>query len=251
MKINLTRIKPVVGYSHFVHLGLIVLLPIFVYVLVRLDFVQLAFGLVLLSKWRVFAVKPRYWPALIRNNAVDAFVGISIVVFMTHTDAANWQLVWAGLYGLWLVFLKPGSKVWQVSLQALIGQMMGLTALFLAGGSTPLLWLVAAGWSICYLSARHFYSSFDEPHTALYAYTWGYFSGALIWVLGHWLVFYGSIAQATLLLSVIGLVGAAIYYLDETDKLSLLLKRQLVFGMVAVVLVILVLSGWGDNPFSQ
>lgn len=223
------------------------LLPALVFVLVRINFVQLALALVLLSKWRMLAVRPRYWPANIRANAVDLMVGVSFVLFMAHTDAASWHLLWALLYGVWLIFIKPSSSIFIVSVQAFIGQSLALIALFLAWQSAPLAGLVAIVWAICYLAARHFFTSFDEPHSALYANTWGYFAGSLMWVLAHWLLFYGVLAQPTLLLSVISLVCGGLYYLEETDRLSLLLRRQFVFIMVAIIVVILVLSDWGDK----
>ena len=55
------KIKPTKGFSHVFYITLNILLPILAYILVRIDFVGLAIGLVLLSKWRMFAVRPRYW----------------------------------------------------------------------------------------------------------------------------------------------------------------------------------------------
>ncbi|MEK7603101.1 MAG: hypothetical protein AAB459_02575, partial [Patescibacteria group bacterium] len=96
--------------------------------------------------------------------------------------------------------------------------------------------------------ARHFLTSFDEEHASLFAHTWGYFAAALTWVLSHWLLFYGGfLAQPALLLSVIGFSLAALYYLDETDRLSSGLRRQFVFVMVAIVMVVMVFSDWGDK----
>ncbi|MBI3624389.1 hypothetical protein HY218_02020, partial [Candidatus Saccharibacteria bacterium] len=69
--------------------------------LVRINFVQLAMILILLSKWRMFVVRPHYWVANIRANAIDLMVGLSLVVFMSHTDAGSWQLLWAIVYGVW------------------------------------------------------------------------------------------------------------------------------------------------------
>jgi len=244
-----TKLKPASGFSHFVHLGLVILLPALVFVLVRINFIQLALAIILLSKWRMFAVRPRYWPANVRANAVDIMVGVSIVVFMAHTDAFSWHLIWAFLYGVWLVFIKPGASTMLVSIQAFIGQMMALMAVFLAWKSAPLLGLVIAVWAICYLAARHFFTSFDEPHTSLFSHTWGYLAAALMWVLGHWLLFYGVLAQPTLLLGTISLVCGGLYYLEETDRLSLLLRRQFVFILVAIIMVILVFSDWGDKAF--
>jgi hypothetical protein len=242
-----SRLRPTSGFSHFVHLALLALLPALIFVLVRIRFVQVALALVLLSKWRMFAVRPRYWPANVRQNAVDIMVGVSVLVFMMNSGSVGFQLFWAVLYGVWLVAIKPGSSVFMVSIQAVIAQFAALIALFLAWVDAPLVGLVLAGWAICYLSARHFFSSFDEVYGSLYAHMWGYFAAALMWVLGHWLLFYSVLSQPALLLTVIGFGLATLYYLDETDRLSQLLRRQFVFIMVAVVVVVLVFSGWGDK----
>ena len=66
----LSKIKPVTGFAYLLHLGLLLLLPLIVFVLVRLNFVVLALIIIVLSKWRMFAVRPRFWPANIRANAV-------------------------------------------------------------------------------------------------------------------------------------------------------------------------------------
>jgi hypothetical protein len=242
-----TKLKPAPGFSHFIHIGLTILLPILVYIMIRMGFVQLALSLVLISKWRMFAVRPRYWPANIRANAIDIIVGVSFVLFMARTDVASWQLVWAVLYGIWLIFIKPNSSALFITIQAAVGQTLGLVALFLSLGELSLIYLVLGAWAICYLAARHFLTAFDEPHSSLYAHVWGYFAAALVWVLGHWLLFYSFLAQPALLLSVIGFGCATLYYLDETDRLSLFLRRQFVFIMVAVIVVVLVFSDWGDK----
>src|SRR6185312_1365696 len=110
MRRLLRKIKPAAGLSNLFHLGLLVILPIVVFVLVKLNFVQLALSVVVLSKWRMFAVRPRFWAANIRANAVDLMVGISIVLFMTHSSGNTWlQLLWAALYAIWLIVIKPSS----------------------------------------------------------------------------------------------------------------------------------------------
>ena len=47
--------------------------------------------IVLFSKWRVFAVRPRYWWPGIKANAVDIIVGISFVflIYFTWTNSTN------------------------------------------------------------------------------------------------------------------------------------------------------------------
>lgn len=242
-----SRIKPKSGFANLAHIGLNALLPGLLYVLVRIDFAPLAAALIILSKWRMFAVRPRYWLANIRANAVDIMVGVSVVVFMASTNIGMWQVVWAAAYGLWLVFLKPGSSTLQVTLQAGVGQFVALMALFLISGDMPLYVLVIASWLVCYLCARHFFSSFDEPYTQLFSHLWGYFAAALVWVLGHWLLFYNALAQPTLLLVVIGYGLASMYYLDQTDRLSPAWRRQFILMMVAIVVIVLTFSDWGDK----
>lgn len=241
------KIKPTRGYAHVLHVILSAVMPALVYVFVRMHFVQLAVLVILITKWRMFAVRPRFWPAIVRANAVDIAVGLATVVFMTHSHSASWQLFWAGLYMLWQVGIKPGRSLLSVSAQALIGQTYGLMALFLGWPAAPLPALVIAVWGITYLSARHFLSSFEEPYTPLYAHTWGYFAAALTWLSAHWLLFYGVVAQPTLLLTVLGFGLGGLYYLQETDRLSVLLRRQIVFIMIAVIVVVLVFSDWGDQ----
>ncbi len=247
MKPLLTKVKPVNGFGHALHLGLVILLPLAVYVLVGLQLVVPAFVIILLSKWRVIAVKPRFWPALLRANAIDIIVGLSILAFMVHSDSVYIRAVFAIAYGVWLLAVKPRNDTLSVSFQAAIGQFVGLTALFMIKGGASLLLLVIGAGMIGYFTARHFFDSYDEPYSRLLSYTWGYFSSALVWVLGHWLLFYGFLAQPTLVLSALGYGLAALYYFDHENRLSTLLRRQFIFIMAAIILVVLAFSDWGGK----
>ena len=107
-----------------------------------------------------------------------------------------------------------------VSLQAMIALLCGLVALFLAWPAGPLWLSDYHGGLVCYLAARHFFDSFEEPYAKLLAYIWGYFGAGLVWVLGHWLLFYGGISQPVLLLVTIGFGLASLYYLDHQGRLN-------------------------------
>lgn len=243
------RIKPAHGFSQFLHIGLLLALPIVLLALVRLQggFVGVAAVLVLLSKWRMFAVRPRFWPAIIRANAVDIIIGLATVVFMANSQSGYLQLLWMALYAVWLLFIKPATGTFMVSAQAILGQFCGLMALFLIWSDAPLYGLVAGAGLICYVAARHFFDNFDEPYAKLLSYLWAYFGAALLWVLGHWLLFYGSVAQPTLILSMVGYGLAVLYYFDHTDRLSAGLRRQFLFIMIVAIVVILAFSEWGNK----
>jgi hypothetical protein len=199
------KIKPTKGFSHVLYVALNVLLPIVAYVLVRIDFVGLAILLVLLSKWRMFAVRPRYWIANLIQNGVDIMVAISLIILMASATVVWWQLFWTLLYGIWLVWLKPRYDVLSVSAQAMVA------------------------------------------HSALLAHIWAFFSASLAFVLSHWLLFYGSIAQIIIILTTIGYGLAALYYLDATDKLTDSLRKQLLGIMVAILVIIVVFSNWSGS----
>jgi hypothetical protein len=238
------RIKPKHGFSHLVHIALNLALPAVAYILVRTNFVTIAVLLVLISKWRMFAVQPRYWLVNLISNGVDIIVGVSAVLFMASTASGWWQLVWGILYAAWLVWLKPRSDVLSVSAQAMVGQLLGLSVLYLKLGDSSLIMLVLGTWVITYVAARHFLTSFEEVHTALLAHAWAYFAASLAFVLGHWLLFYGSVAQIIVLLTNVGYGLAAMYYLDAKDRLNEGLQRQLVVIMCAILAIVFLLSDW-------
>ncbi len=239
MRPLIAKIKPASGFSRLAHVGLNALLALLVFVLVRTDFTQLALTLILLSKWRMFAVRPRFWPANIRANAVDIIVSLSFLLFMVHTGSQWVQLAWTAGYAFWLLVLKPASSVLIVSLQAMVGLLFGMTALFIGWGDGALIWLVVCSGLMCYLVARHFLDSFDEPYAKLLSYLWAYFGAGVVWVLGHWLLFYGFLAQPTLLLVAVGYGLAALYYLDHHDKLSKVVRMEILITTSAIIVAVI------------
>src|SRR3990167_2847043 len=241
---RVSRIKPLKGYSNALHIGLTALLPIIAYVLVRIDFVSLAILLIFLSKWRMFAVRPRYWVANLIASGVDLMVSVAFVLFMANTSVQWWQIFWTLAFIGWTTFLKPRSDVLSVSAQAMLGQLLGLAVLYLKFGDTPLAVLVGGTWLVTYLSARHFMSSFAESRTSLYAHVWAYFSAGLAFILGHWLLFYGSIAQIIVILTVVGYCLAGLFFLDSVDRLSPKLKQQLLGIMIMILVLVVALSDW-------
>lgn len=243
MRPLISKIKPASGFSRLAHVGLNILLVLLVFVFVRIDFEPIALALILLSKWRMFVVRPRFWPANIRANAIDIIVSVSLLIFMVHTDSQLMQLVWAASYVVWLLLIKPAASPFMVSAQAMLGLLFGLSAVFIEWGGSPLYWLVLSTAVVCYLSARHFFDSFDEPYAKLLSYLWAYFAAALTWVLGHWLLFYGILAQPTLLLVAVGYGLIVLYYLDHNDKLSKLVRVEILVTTCAIVVAVTVSLG--------
>lgn len=58
--------------------------------LVVFSSIWLAIGLLVLSKWRVFAVKPRFWWANIQSNAVDFIVGLGFIIHLAQVPLGSY-----------------------------------------------------------------------------------------------------------------------------------------------------------------
>lgn len=248
VKSVIKKVKPKHGFSHLFHLLLVASLPIITYVFVRLDFFILAVLMVLVSKWRMFAVSPRHWIPHIRTNAVDIIVSLAIVSFMVAAVQQSWlQLLWLAIFEVWLLIIKPRTSTFFVSMQALVAIALGLSALFLVFKEVPSSVYVIVSFLISYFSSRHFFNSYEEDHAIEYSWVWGFFVACIVWVLSHWLIFYMSVAQPAVLITILAYGLAGIYYLHEHDKLTQMVKRQIIFVVIALIFVIIALSNWGDK----
>lgn len=242
------KVKPKHGFAHLFHLGLVAIVPPLAYLFVRLDINTMAVLVVLLGKWRMFAVNPRHWIAHIRTNAVDIIVSLSFLSFMiASSESMLLQLAWLVIFEAWVLYLKPGTSPLLVGFQALIAMLAGVSATFLAFESASQMIYVIFSAAIGYFSARHFFNSYEETHGIQYSWLWAFFCGSLVWILSHWLLFYGPVAQPAVFLSVIGYGLAGLYYLHEHDKLTLMVRRQIIFVVFAVLFVIIIFSNWGDG----
>ncbi len=245
VKKALGKVKPAKGYAHVAHLLLVIIFPILAYIFVRLDFILLAIGIVIISKWRIFAINPRYWLSHIRTNAVDIIVGLSFVGFMVAVrDSMYWQLIWLTLYEFWVLVIKPRESVFYVTLQALVAQFMGLVAMYLCFREIEVIIYVIVGMLISYFVGRHYFGTFDEPAAKKYVYLWVFFVGSLLWILNHWLFFYGPVAQPAAYVGVIGYGLGGLYYMHEHDRLTDMVRRQIIFATLIVVFIMLFFSNW-------
>ena len=176
----------------------------------------LAIAAVLLSKWRVLAVRPRFWFANLIANMVDIIVGISVVVLLVAAQGSIiTQAVITLLYVGWLLFIKPRSRRSYVALQALIATMAGITALSLVSYSWDSIFFVLAMWGIGYVAARHVLGSYDEPHTTLYSMIVAFMFAEFGWLGFHWLMAYPLPGSGNIQLSQLALLTALLTFVAE------------------------------------
>jgi hypothetical protein len=132
-----------------------------------------AFGLVLLSKWRILAVRPRYWFANVQANMVDIIVSLSFVVLLYAANRAFIvQCLLTLVYIVWLLFVKPRSKRIYVAVQAGAALFLGVTALMSVSFDWMSSAVVLLMWVIGYSAARHVLGSYEEAHISFYSLVW-------------------------------------------------------------------------------
>lgn len=246
---------------------------VFVTVLILLLFVwqlpALAFILAIFSKWRILAVRPRYWGINLRSNLVDIIFIASAVALAAYPEASTAsQITWLSLLAVWLFVVKRLSSHPAVLVQAASALLLGLTALFSYLSFIELnqiffLGAAAGAWLVGYAAARHALAMYkSEPKTEFFALLWGLISAEVAWVFSHWLQTYELapgfvIPQVALILLLLSFSAQRVYHLqrqinDRKDKSmkKKATKRALsnTYGAVGLstilILVILLSTDW-------
>lgn len=182
--------------------------------------------LALLSKWRVLAVRPRYWLANIQSNMVDVIVGMSVAVLLYITSGfVALQLMISALYAVWLVGIKPLSKRWHMTVQAAIAIGVGSAALFSIGYTLPDFVVVLLSMVLGYSAARHALQSYHEEQLVLLSMVWAVVFGEIGWLASQWTMAYAlpgqvvlKLPQATIIMLLVSAVAGRAYHIRLTHK---------------------------------
>lgn len=233
------------------YIGINAILPLVLLLLV-LDFSSPwpALALVLLSKWRVFALRPRFWWANIKSNFVDFLVGISYVGLLYFSNGIlPVMLLLAIGYGVWLLYIKPKSDHSSVMLQAAIAQFLALTLLFNLSVVVNEFFIILGCFAIGYIVARHVVANYEEDRGEFIAYVWGLVISQLGWLLYHWTITYDvrlpfKIPQIALLTLVISMAAARLYAAAKSHKLNMSMVRSTAIFSAVLIAFILIFARW-------
>ena len=190
------------------------------------DSPPLAVGLVLMSKWRVLAVRPRYWWAHIQANLVDIIVSLGFVALLDSAGATNHglavQLGLTVLYIAWIFLLKPRSTRPMMAAQAAVAMGVGVTALYSITAGWPSSAIVAAMFVIGYVTSRHVLSAYAEDDATFLALIWGFVSAQVGWLAYHWTVAYSlplidgiKVPQVTIIMIALSFLAERVYMCHE------------------------------------
>lgn len=214
-----------------------------------------AFALVLLSKWRVFAVRPRFWLAHVQANMVDLIVSAGVVVLLYTAGGSGggegmaFQILLTILYSVWLLLLKPRTKRTFVVAQAAIALVVGSIALYSVAFDWPSSVVVIGMFILGYSVARHVLSAYSDNDLMTMSLIWGFVTAQIGWLSYHWLIAYEipfvaavKIPQATIILLAISFLAERIYssYTKHGVVRSgdVLLPALLSLGIVAIILAL-------------
>lgn len=218
----------------------------------------LAYLLVILSKWRVLAVRPRFWIANLQTNLLDTLVGLSVVTLLwQNMNNMTYQVLIAGLFVAWLVFLKPLSKRFWVIMQAGVAQFVATMALFTVAHTFHVVVVTALGWLIGFVTARHIINVFSDEHEdVVISVSWGVVIAELSWLTYYWTIAYTplKIPQISIVVTLLGYMALVVYnYLyhrEDSRHIWRDLAMPILFSLAGILIVLMFFNVFDPTSIS-
>ncbi len=148
--------------------------------------------LVLTSKWRIFAVRARYFMLNLKANLVDLIVGVSIVLLAYYSGAAFLAVdfVLMGIYCVWLLVIKPMSSEKATMIQSAVAVFLGISAAtFLTAGLNSTIMVILA-FLIGYAASRHILIQSNDKDYLLTTLICGLVFAEIAWLSHAWGIVY-------------------------------------------------------------
>lgn len=209
--------------------------------------------LVVVSKWRVFAVRRRYIWLNLKSNLVDLIVGLSVVILSYYAGNALLPVhfVLMAVYTLWLLVLKPMSTETANLAQSLVAVFLGISAATMATTSLNPIAIVLAAFLIGYAASRHVLAQTSDKDFTLTTLVCGLIFAEVAWLCHAWEIIYtfGStgirIPQVAIILTVFAFVynyarQAIIRYQDDFRFRNIV--GPVLFGVVLIGVVVIFFS---------
>lgn len=195
--------------------------------------------LIVVSKWRVFAVNHRYWLLNLRSSLVDFIVGVSFVLlaYAAGTTFLPVHFVLMISYAVWLIFIKPRSSSRFAVIQALIAVLLGTTTATIFAAISDSIVLVASEFLIGFAASNHVLVQSNEENPTYISLVVGLIFAEIAWLSNSWLIIYtfGSsglcLSQLAIILTVLSYAYFQIYNESVTHD------GKIKFGNVAVPII--------------
>lgn len=212
-------------------------------------------ALVLLSKWRVLAVRPRFWAVNLLSNLTDFIVGASFVL-IAYCSGTVWlpiHFILAIGYVIWLVFLKPRSSELAAEIQSLICVFLGTTATVMLFASSDAIFMTIFCGLIGLSACRHVLVQSDENEFGLLTLSSGLIAAEIAWLSNSWLIVYTfgttgiMVPQLSIILTVFAFVSNRVFKsgVRHDGKINF---AEIAAPVIFSILLITVLVIWFSNP---
>ncbi len=211
--------------------------------------------LVLVSKWRVFAVRARYFFLNLKSNLVDIIIGISVVLlaYYAGTEFLPVDLLLMVIYSVWLLFIKPMSSENAALIQSIIAVFLGMSAAAMVAASTNAIVIVLLAFLAGYAATRHVLIQGSDKDFTLTTLVCGLIFAEIAWLCQMWSIVYTfgatgvRIPQVAIILTIFAFVynyarQATIKYQDDFRFKHIL--GPIIFGAVLIGIIVV----WFSNP---
>lgn len=209
--------------------------------------------LVLLSKWRVFAVRSRYLLINIKSNLLDFIVGVSIVIltFYAGSSFLPVDFILMGIYIIWLLAIKPLSSEKGILAQSLIAVFLGVSASTIMSATLDPTVAVGLAFLVGYAASRHVLVQTEEDDFVLTTLVCGLIFAEVAW-LGHaWGIVYTfgttgiTIPQVAIILTIFAFVynyarQAMVRYREDFRFKDIL--GPVIFGIILIAVIVIFFS---------
>lgn len=209
--------------------------------------------IVVMSKWRVFAVRSRYLWLNIKSNLVDFIVGISVVLLAYYAGSTLLPVhfILMALYVVWLLVIKPMSSEAATLVQSIVAVFFGITATTIATANLDPIVAVLLSFVIGYAACRHVLAQTDTKDFTLTTLVCGLLFAEVAWLCHTWSIVYtfGStgirIPQVAIILTIFAFVynyarQAMIRYQDDFRFRNIV--GPVLFGIVLIGVIVIFFS---------
>ena len=211
--------------------------------------------LVVMSKWRMFAVRRRYLWLNIKSNLVDLIVGLSIVVlsYFVGSTLMPVDFVLMGIYIIWLLFIKPMSSETANLIQSLTAVFLGISATTAMTANFNSLLAAMLAFLVGYAASRHVLVQSSDKDFTLTTLVCGLVFAEVAWLCNAWAIVYtfGStgirVPQAAIILTMFAFVYNYTRQAMTRDPEEFRFKQvagPVLFGIALIAVIVL----WFSDP---
>ena len=170
--------------------------------------------LVILSKWRMLAVRPRYWELNIKSNLVDLIVANSIILiaYCSGRTFLPIHVILMIIYSVWLIIIKPRSSESAANLQSFIAIFLGTIATVLMTASANSIFMAGAGFILGYAGARHILVQGEDKDYNIIIMAGAVISAEICWLCHSWLIVY-SFADTGIIIPQLSIIMAIVSFI--------------------------------------